>query len=395
MKARLNLIILAAALTFAVEFSAYAAPSFTGIGDLAGGNFQSVANGVSGNGLVVVGNSSSDTGYKAISWTANGGFVNLGANGNAQGVSNDGSIVVGSSGSQAFRWSAGSGIVGLGDLAGGAFESTASDVSGNGSVVVGASTSTSGREAFRWSAGSGMVGLGDLAGGDYKSYASGVSGDGSVVVGYGTTATGIEAFRWTTGSGMVSLGDLAGENANSFSQNSYAVGVSEDGSVVVGYGTSDSGQEAFRWTASGGMVGLGDLAGGNFQSVAYDSSDDGSVVVGFGISASGYEEAFIWEQGSGMHSLKDLLTTVYGLDLGDWRLGRAYGVSADGQIIVGTGSHDGVMEGWVIDLNLSPVPEPTSVWMFGCGLLVLLWGVSRRKAVVRTNILALKHQQFA
>ena len=42
-----------------------------------------------------------------------------------------------------------------------------------------------------------------------------------------------------------------------------------------------------------GMVGLGDLPGGDFSSIAQDVSDDGSVVVGIGNSASG-EEAFRW-----------------------------------------------------------------------------------------------------
>ncbi len=36
-------------------------------------------------------------------------------------------------------------------------------------------------------------------------------------------------------------------------------GLSADGSVVVGVSNSASGTEAFRWTAGGGMVGLGDL----------------------------------------------------------------------------------------------------------------------------------------
>ncbi|MCH7603269.1 MAG: hypothetical protein IIB54_10920, partial [Planctomycetes bacterium] len=54
------------------------------------------------------------------------------------------------------------------------------------------------------------------------------------------------------------LGDLPGGSISSG-----AWGVSADGSVVVGVSSSTSGQEAFRWTSGGGMVGLGDLAGGN------------------------------------------------------------------------------------------------------------------------------------
>jgi len=55
-----------------------------------------------------------------------------------------------------------------------------------------------------------MVGLGDLPGGSFSSYADGVSANGSVVVGYGNSANGNEAFRWTQGTGMVGLGDLSG-----------------------------------------------------------------------------------------------------------------------------------------------------------------------------------------
>jgi uncharacterized membrane protein len=42
-----------------------------------------------------------------------------------------------------------------------------------------------------------MVGLGDLPGGEFFSHGAGVSADGSVVVGGGTSASGFEAFRWT------------------------------------------------------------------------------------------------------------------------------------------------------------------------------------------------------
>ena len=49
-----------------------------------------------------------------------------------------------------------------------------------------------------------MVGLGYLPGGNSSS-ATAVSGDGSVVVG---TASGEQSFRWTAGSGMQSLWDV-------------------------------------------------------------------------------------------------------------------------------------------------------------------------------------------
>ena len=104
--------------------------------------------------------------------------------------------------------------------------------------------------------------MGDITGGGFQSRAFGVSSDGSVVVGRGTSASGTEASLWTSGSGMVGLGDLAG--GSFFSR---AHGVSNDGSVVVGIATSASGNEAFRWTSGSGMVSLGDLAGGGTSTV--------------------------------------------------------------------------------------------------------------------------------
>ena len=46
-----------------------------------------------------------------------------------------------------------------------------------------------------------------------------------------------------------------------------AFGVSGDGAVVVGAAVDGSETEAFRWTLTGGLIGLGDLEGGNLESV--------------------------------------------------------------------------------------------------------------------------------
>lgn len=241
----------------------------------------------------------------------------------AWGLSADGSVVVGqsisASGIEAFRWTPGGGIVALGDLAGGSFESIANDVSADGSVIVGNGFSDSGYEAFRWTAVGGMVGLGDLSGGPYPSFQSfsyGVSDDGSVVVGSGRSAAvgGNEAFRWTDGGGMVGLGGF----------DELARRVSADGSVVVGRSETGLGDEAFRWTAAGGKTFLGDFSGGVFFSEARDVSADGSVVVGFGVPGVG-TEAFRWTAGGGMVGLGYL--SGFGSE--------AYGVSADGSVVVG------------------------------------------------------------
>ena len=143
----------------------------------------------------------------------------------------------------------------MGDLPGGAFESIATDVTSDGSTIAGYSYSGNGfSEAFRWTAASGMVGLGDLPGGDFFSQANGVSADGSTVVGHSSSAADAgnydeEAFRWTAAAGMVGLGDLPGGDFYSD-----ALDVSADGSTVVGVsistGDSFTGLQAFRWTST-------------------------------------------------------------------------------------------------------------------------------------------------
>ena len=211
----------------------------------------------------------------------------------------------------------------LGDLPGGFFYSTATAVSADGRVVVGESSSGAGWEAFRWTAATGMVGLGDLPGGSFYSRATAVSADGRVVVGEGRSEAGTEAFRWTAAGGggggggggeMVGLGYLSG--AHKFSK---ATGVSGDGTVIVG---SSSGG-AFRWTATGGMAGLG-LP---FEPAAI--SADGHVIVG------GAGEAFRWTADEGMifPDLDEVEGIEFFIDAG-FSMG-ATAVSADGSVIVG------------------------------------------------------------
>ena len=364
--------------------------TFQGLGHLPGGFVSaSGASAVSADGSVVVGYSYSGSGQEAFRWTQSAGMVGMGDLGGggfqsaARDVSADGSVVVGygssASGPEAFRWTQAGGMVGLGDLPGGppsfysSFYSRAHGVSADGSVVVGQGAGVSGLEAFRWTQGTAMVGLGDLPGGNFESAAYGVSADGSVVVGYGTSASGREPFRWTEGGGMVGLNNLAG------GEYALASGVSADGSVVVGM----SGSEAFRWTPSGGMVGLGDLPGGNFASAAIGVSADGSVVVGQSQGFTWTEEASIWDEANGMRSLRDLLTNTYGLSLTGWQLISAQDVvlSADGLTIVGAGRNpSGQWEAWRATMP-NPVPVPGAALLGVLGLSFAGWRLKRKGAL--------------
>ena len=355
---------------FSTAFAA--AASLTPLGDLpGGGGINSIANGVSGDGSVVVG-ISGGYGGQAFRWTAAGGMEGLGRPpahfySYARAVNNDGSVVVGGGQSsdveseidrtQAARWTAAGGMQGLGHLPGGGLIGVALGVSGDGSVIVGTSDSASGGQAFRWTAAGGMQGLGDLPGGWFQSEAHAASGDGSVVVGYGTSASGNQAFRWTSAGGMVGLGFLPGD------LESTAHGGSADGSTVVGTSASPSGAHVFRWTSADGMVGLGNLPGGFLPS---GFSADGSVVVGYEIQSGPVPRytALYWTADGGMRTLWDVLLS-HGLDpaADGWsRLEFAKAVSADGNTIVGDGIRNGNQEAFV-----AVVPEPAGLALLAAG----------------------------
>src|SRR5262249_18488844 len=181
-------------------------------------------------------------------------------------------------------------------------------------------------EAFRWTD-SGRVMLGIIPGGSL-SVATGVSGDGSVVVGVGDS----QAWRWTSSTGIVGMGDLPPDNTLA----SQATAVSSDGRKMVGQGTSTV-PEAFRWTAGEGFVGLGDLPGGGVtSSLALGVSANGAVIVGTGESDLG-SQAFRWTA-AGMLGLPLLPSGEVPTE--------AYGVSADGSIVVGTSRYTDVAFIW-------------------------------------------------
>lgn len=350
----------------------HAEPVFMGLGDLSGVYSMSRANGVSADGTTVVGGSRSPAGLEAFRWTVDEGMIGLGFlsgcdyRSEAFDVSGDGSVIVGQNSPamgepyEAFRWEAGA-MSDLGDLPGGSSYCSATAVSADGLVIAGRSSSEQGGEAFRWTDSSGLVGLGDLPGGAFASWATAVSADGSVVVGSGSIPGDetSEAFRWTSSAGIVGLGFLPGG-----SDWSYAHAVSADGTVVAG--TSDSevgGLAAFRWTQEAGMIALGDFS-------VKSMSGDGSIIVGYEYY-DGDSRAIIWDEANGLRGLHELLEADLGLDLGGWTLDEARDISADGTVIVGTGTNPfGRPEGWI-----AVVPEPSSLSL----LIAFVWLILKRR----------------
>lgn len=160
--------------------------------------------------------------------------------------------------------------------------------------------------------------LGDLAGGAVFSAAYGVSADGSVVIGRSNSETGMEAFRWTRSSGMVGLG---------FPE---AFAVSDDGAAIAGYRFIPGRTEPVRWTQNGGTQGLGNIAecvGGAARGI----SADGCVVVGGALRLGFGETAFHWTPKSGIARLP-LPNSILGAE--------ANAVSSDGEVVVGAIQHE-------------------------------------------------------
>jgi len=231
--------------------------------------------------------------------------------------------------------------------------------------------------AFRWVVGSGVEGiedLGDLRGGLDSSLGFGMSGDASVVVGASGSAqsdpksTSGEAFRWTAANGMEGMGDFPG---NGFISEAFAA--TPDGSVIVGRGRSLNGIEAFRWTEATGLQPLGDLPGGIFLSIATSVSDDGLVIVG----TSEFSMPFIWDPRQGMRSVATVLIDDYGLDLTGWSLESAM-ISGDGRSLAGTGTNPGGdVEAWVAHLGpAGDVNHDGAVDGADLGILLAAWGGS-------------------
>lgn len=376
-------------------------PSFQGVGDLPGGIFESRASDVSADGSVVVGWSvvtcpappQTLCKPEAFRWE-NGSLTGLGflpslyspPFSGAKGVSADGSVVAGDGSSlqgtnEPFRWENGV-MVGLGRIPG-AWQNAhlTTGVSDDGRRIVGWGYNTAGNriQAWMWEHGT-MVGLGSLQAPPAHtfSFALGISGDGNVVVGL---SDGAQGFRWTNGV-MSGLGYLRSSpfptpygDVQPFS---VANAASFVGNVIVGTSRSDSSgpfaSEAFRW-AGNTMMGLGDLAGGAFNSDAKAVSSNGSIIVGSGTTDMG-SAAFIWDSALGMQDLRDVLVGSYGLDLTGWTLTGASGISSDGLVIVGNGINPtGQNEGWV-----ARIPEPATAIMVALGGFFL----ARRRTVRST-----------
>jgi uncharacterized membrane protein len=198
---------------------------------------------------------------------------------NAHDASADGTVVVGEYWEfvdpffvrQGFRWQASTGMHDIGALNPAAPEVQPLAVSDDGSRIVGWSRGMSGsRRPFLWTAAGGMQELIEVPGGD--ATATDISPDGLTIVGYFFDNAPEQAFLWRDGA-VTLLGTLPGET------DSFALAVCGNGNAVVGT-TRSIGGRAFRRTAAAGIQELPPLIAGAPTS-ANDCTNDAVIAVGF------------------------------------------------------------------------------------------------------------------
>jgi probable HAF family extracellular repeat protein len=179
-------------------------------------------------------------------------------------------------------------------------------------------------DGFRWTPEGGVENIGG-----FQYYGIMVSRDGKTIVGHIADANGNSvAAIWQGGKNWKPLGGLPGQGPDNEAHTlSTAIGVSADGSVIVGNANMGSSTtHAFRWDTQNGMVDLGAFWGRSSSARAI--SADGNTIVGYDYNPQAtfpveFKQGVIYWQG-----LERLLHPF------GWA-GTAYATNFNGAITVG------------------------------------------------------------
>lgn len=339
----------------ALMASSAGAQTFSGIGVAPGMQYSSVS-GISADGTTVVGSSGRPgltppfVGPTTMIRWRGGVLTDLGTlpgfdQGGAAAASADGSVILGTLDHTPFtgidtavvRWTEGGGFQTV-PLPSGGFGYGVS-ISGDGQKVVG------GYQAgppfsFLWTAGSGSVMLPT----EIREVAD-ITLDGETIVGQ----WGGSAALWSEAGGVDPMGLPAGWDR------SYPAEMTDDLAVCgrVERGVAVFEYVPYRWTKSGGYELLEATVEQRGQALGI--SEDGTLVVGT-MFVDMQAQAVIWGSDGSVMTMVDYLAG-FGISVSGWQLTSATAISADGLTIAGDGINPaGGQEGWVVT-----IPAPGSV----------------------------------
>lgn len=273
----------------------------------------------------------------------------------ATGLNSDGQVVgysgssttgFGGGGAEAFLYSEGQ-MTGLGTLGGSSSE--AEGINDSGQVVGWANTPSGGQDAFLYSGGK-MTDLGGLANSTF-SVANAINDQGQLV-GYssvgGQGSLAHHAFLYSGGE-MTDLGTLSGNQSAAF-------GINGAGQVVGEWSDGGTHDDAFLWD-KGTMTDLGTLPGAT-HCAATSINDLGQLVgtasgISSNVGGTTVSHAFLDVNGV-MTDLNSLLPAN-----SRWVLNTATDINDNGQI-VGMGTYNGEVHGYLLYLSQSPSSLPPS-----------------------------------
>jgi len=249
------------------------------------------------------------------------------------GINSDGTILVGSSlNSQAVIWTSAEGATVVGD---GEFWGVSEDGKIAGSLM----NSAGKEEAVIWENGI-ITYLGNVPGGNscdaFYSSGLGISSDGTTVVGMGWENCSVEAFYWNEFNGIVGLGQLNGNSTK-------AQAVNSNGSIIGGWAQSNSGtRQSCIWDVEGNSTLIGSLSPWSDAGEVTSFTDDGSIIVGFGASTGGNDtEAYMAIENSNALGGYNMVALGIPANFGTFNRSWAFDIS-ENNVVVGQYLYSGM-----------------------------------------------------
>jgi probable HAF family extracellular repeat protein len=245
----------------------------------------------------------------AFVWTAGGGMLDLGnlpgvPETHAVAINNLGVVTGTSSGvlepTRAIRWSAADGLENLGAYTSGIVSFSSGSALNDAGLITGTSVTSSGKsQLFAWTRTFGLVNIDTLDSEYSDSVAVGAKGE---VAGSHVPAGGslYRAFFWTRSSGMLDLGTAGGTE-------SFALAMSPGAHIAGLINLANGNQRAMSWTRSGGMRNLGTLGGRTSRAIELNNKGE---IVGFAFNKAQDSRAFVWSAKTGMVDLNTRLHHV-------------------------------------------------------------------------------------